>query len=676
VVFLPERYQSRRRHTSLIQHAQDGRGAERSAEMTGEFHTPNAARIHALCAWMLRFFCVLCLLLGILAAEPVTTPLPVDIASRLGARAGAARIAGSTVRAYLLYSEAAKLDPLNSHYRQNKDELEPLARLLLNQNLEMADIRSDVEASRLEATPGADASVAVRMAEKAERARKAGQTVRAYLLYDAAAKRYPANPSYRENANVLAPVASLLQSSKLEAPDIAADVKAAELESLSGADPSVRVAGSDWQIDSSLAALPHIKFGPEHHDFNLKGDRATLIRQVTSVYGIQVITDPDLPKTGQFSYQVTDADFRTAMDTLTAVTDTFVFPVSPQVLFFAEDTEAKRNDLEPNILLTVSLPDSLNDKDLVDAANGVRSVLNLKSFGWDSVNHTVMIRDRFTRAHVAKSLLESLLVPHAEISLELQFVTLDKSTSYEWGITPQTTFNLLSPLQKLFNFKTILPTIASGVQYIAVGNGLGIFGIGVTSTQLLATYSKSTAGNSYDATVVVEDGQTANLHVGEKYPIPTSLYQGASQSTPSIYNPIGTFTQEDLGLVLKVTPHVKGNGEVSMEVEADYKALGTQTFNTVPSVAERKFTGNVTLQPDELAIIAGLDQSTKTSSRSGYPGLSEIPGLNQLISDNQRSSTTSETLVVLKPVVKRLPMSDAITPQFLVGPIHGVRVLL
>jgi general secretion pathway protein D len=620
--------------------------------------------------------CVLATLPGSLFAAPVTTPLPSDIAARLAVRAAEARKASANTRAFLLYSEAARLDPLNANYRENRDELEAVAKLLLAQKLENPDIKADIEACTQEATPGSNASVAVRLAERAEKARKAGQSVRAYLLYAAAAARYPGNPDYRENRNVLAPIASLLRSTELDNTDISADVKAAELESLSGSEPELKETGGEWQAEHSLADLPHVQASAEHHDFDLRGNAQTLIQQVTSVYGVHQIIDPDLPKTGSYSLQITDVDFRTALEALTLVTHTFVFPVSPQVIFFAEDTEAKRNDLEPSVLLTVSLPNSLDEKELIDVANGVRSVLNLRSFGWDSLNHTVLIRDRFTRAYVAKALLESLLIPHAQVSLEMQFVTLDSDVAYQYGILPQTNFQLLSPVQKLFNFSTILPTLVSGAEYFALGGGLSTFGVGITTAQAFATYTKSIATTDYDTTIVVQDGETANLHVGEKYPIPQSLYTGASQSTSSIYNPIGTFTEEDLGLVLKVTPHVKGDGEVGMDIEADYKALGTLTLNTVPSVSERQFKGSVTLQADQWAFLAGLDQKTVTRSRQGLAGLTNIPSLSQILSDNNRETTKSETLVVLKPVIKRLPMSDAITPEFLVGSARGVRVLL
>jgi hypothetical protein len=615
-----------------------------------------------------------------LQGAPVSTPTPKDIAARLAARANAARRTSSRegpriLRAYLLYVEACKLDPLNASYRENRDELEPVAKLLKQQDLESADIKADMKAAEEEATPGSDASVAVRLAGKAEHARKAGQTVRAYLLFAEAAAKDPNNAEYRETRNSLAPVASLLLSSNMDKTDITADLKAAELESVSGANAAIEPVGADWEQENSLAGLPHVLPRSEHHDFNLRGDEATLIQQVTSVYGVKALTDPDLPKTRNIALQIQDADFRAAMDALTAVTNTFVFPVSSQVVFFAADTEQKRNELEPNVVLSLSLPDVFTDKDLIDAANAVKGVLNLRSFGWDSVNHTVVVRDRFTRAHLAKSLLESILLPRAELTLEMQFLTLDTDVSYHYGLALPTSMQVLN-LSKLAHFQTALPSLSSAVNFFALGAGPALFGLGIGSANLFATYSNSFARATYDTTVNVMDGQTANLHVGEKYPIPTSLYSGATQTGGSIYNPIGTVTQEDLGLVLKVTPHINGDGQVSMDIDAEYKALGTETFNTVPSISVRKFSGTVRLREGEWAILAGFDQNTHSRTRNGLAGLGDIPGLNQLLTENTTDKASSETLIVLKPVITRLPMSDSISPTFLAGPVRGVRVLL
>jgi general secretion pathway protein D len=200
-------------------------------------------------------------------------------------------------------------------------------------------------------------------------------------------------------------------------------------------------------------------------------------------------------------------------------------------------------------------------------------------------------------------------------------------------------------------------------------------GVGLTDATLFATYSKSTSKVLYDATVVVSDGQTANFHVGDKYPIPQTIYTGSQQSS-SIYNPIGQVTLEDLGLVLKLTPRVNGDGDVSLDVEAAYKALGTQTFNTIPSIAEREFKGTVTLARGQWAVLTGIDQDTFSKTRTALAGLGQIPALGQIFTEHTSDSQRSNTLLLIKPTITTLPMSATISPQYLLGPVRGERVLL
>ncbi|MDQ2839920.1 MAG: type II and III secretion system protein, partial [Acidobacteriota bacterium] len=111
-------------------------------------------------------------------------------------------------------------------------------------------------------------------------------------------------------------------------------------------------------------------------------------------------------------------------------------------------------------------------------------------------------------------------------------------------------------------------------------------------------------------------------------------------------------------------------------LEADFKSLGSQTYNTVPAIAERAFKGSLTLRPGEWAIVAGLDSSTDTFSRTGLAGIGQIPGLKQLLTQTNRESQTSNTLIVIRPTITALPMTGLISPEFLLGPRRGARVLL
>jgi general secretion pathway protein D len=200
--------------------------------------------------------------------------------------------------------------------------------------------------------------------------------------------------------------------------------------------------------------------------------------------------------------------------------------------------------------------------------------------------------------------------------------------------------------------------------------------VGLTDATIFATYSKSFTSNLYDASVTVGDGQTANLHVGDKYPIPQTLNNTFQQTGGSIYNPIGEVTLEDLGLILKMTPHVNGEGDIGLDIEAQYKALGTQTINTVPAINQRQFKGSVMLREGQWAVLAGMDENTTTVTRNGIAGLAQIPGLNQVLGENTRDNKSESTLLVIKPTITRLPMSSFVSPQYLLGPILGARVLL
>ncbi len=522
-------------------------------------------------------------------------------------------------------------------------------------------------------------AVAARLAREAHEAQMANQLVRAYLLYSEAAARDPSNASYRANRDSLAPIAHLLTKADLETANVSADIKAAEKEAAAqppGTEPPIEFATEkEWSRQPDLQPIPHIQPTASTGTFNLQGDTKRLFEQVTAAYGIRVLFDPELEPERNVRFQIDDADFRTAMEGLTAVTHTFVFPVSQHEIVVARDTENKRNELEPVVLLSFPLPNALDQKDLIEAANAVRGVLNLRTIGWDSANRTVIIRDRATRARVGRALLEALLLPRAQISIEVQFLTIDTDKSYHYGAALPTTFQLID-FGHIGGFQSILQSASTAANFLAFGGGATLFGIGISDATIFATYSNSFSSNLYDVTVVVGDGQTANFHVGDKYPIPQSLYTGAQLSTPSIYNPVGQFTEEDLGLLLKMAPRLNGSGEVSIDVEADFKTLGTQTIDTVPEINEREFKGTVTLQEGQLAVLAGMDTSSFTRTRNGLRGLAEIPGLDQVLAENTRETQTSRTLVVIKPTITRLPMSSYVSPQFVVGPARGERVVL
>jgi type II secretory pathway component GspD/PulD (secretin) len=269
--------------------------------------------------------------------------------------------------------------------------------------------------------------------------------------------------------------------------------------------------------------------------------------------------------------------------------------------------------------------------------------------------------------------LQALLLPHAQLQVELKFLTVDTDKKYHYGSALQTSFPAYF-LGHIGGFTSVYPSINTAL--LLVGSGGSLFGFGLADASFFAQYTDSFAQVIYDATVAVGDRQTANFHVGDKYPIAQTLYTGYSQGPPSIYNPVPQISLVDLGLVLKIIPSVNGDGDISLDVEAEFNSLGNQVVNSVPSIADRIFKGTVSLREGQEAILAGLDSEIKSLTRNGVWGLTEVPYLNEALAENTREHVTSETLIVVKPTITRLPMAAWISPQYLYGPARGERVLL
>ena len=208
----------------------------------------------------------------------------------------------------------------------------------------------------------------------------------------------------------------------------------------------------------------------------------------------------------------------------------------------------------------------------------------------------------------------------------------------------------------------------TGVQTCALpicllGGGKSFLGLGITNAGLFATVTKGISTTVLRSEVVTTHGQAATLHVGDKYPIVTSGYFGATTGSGTVYTPPPTINFEDLGLSLKVTPYVHGRDEVTLEVEAEFKLLGSTSIDNIPVISNRKFQSKARLTNGEWAVLAGLLNGTEAKTISGLAGLSVIPVLR----NNTTTRTHTETLIVLKPHLLNLPPTEAPTHAAWVG---------
>ena len=109
---------------------------------------------------------------------------------------------------------------------------------------------------------------------------------------------------------------------------------------------------------------------------------------------------------------------------------------------------------------------------------------------------------------------------------------------------------------------------------------------------------------------------------------------------------------QDLGLTLKATPKVMRNGEVALTVDLKITALAGEAINSVPVLNNRAYSGVVTLKQGEAVVVVSEVDKQESKAISGTPGISEVPGLNSL-SSNDTSKNYATLLIVITPHVIR-----------------------
>jgi general secretion pathway protein D len=293
-------------------------------------------------------------------------------------------------------------------------------------------------------------------------------------------------------------------------------------------------------------------------------------------------------------------------------------------------------------------------QELQEIATGIRGALDSQKLMVDTTQHLILIRDKVTKVRLAEKLLQDLLHPRAQVSIEVEILTVDVSSSLNYGLIAA---RLHMPFRPSLAPANLLNYIPSGFSsFMTFGGGSTLVGIGITSAELFATVTQfQRARASFKAQVVAVDGQPASLHVGEKYPITTTAYIGTgSSSGGTVYTPPPTITFEDLGLLIKVTAHVTGSSAMSLDLDAEFKQLGATSANGIPVVENTQYQSKVDVVGGEWAVLAGLMTKQEATSITGLPLISRIP----LLRNNTTTKDEGATLIVLKPHVTIAPPSE------------------
>lgn len=134
-------------------------------------------------------------------------------------------------------------------------------------------------------------------------------------------------------------------------------------------------------------------------------------------------------------------------------------------------------------------------------------------------------------------------------------------------------------------------------------------------------------------------GNEAVMSVGDRIPIPRTDVSNNITTT--------SYTYEDAGIILKVTPRINEDGTITATVYTEVStpqyvpAMGVYRFN------KRSADTIITLQDNEPMVIGGLIGKEEEDSISRVPFLSNLPFFGALFRNHHKSNSESELMIFL-----------------------------
>jgi len=487
---------------------------------------------------------------------------------------------------------------------------------------------------------------------------KAGQFTKAFVFYSQAAALDPKNKTYRGLAEALQSRAT----AKL-APAESAEPVADEESSPVGD----RITEADLREARQMQPPPRLAGAPGRKSFDLSGDPRKLFDTVTKSFGLAVMFDQEYPVATdkKTPFHVDDVDFRQALRILEIATNSFVVVRNEHLILVVKDTQQKRVELEPNVALVVSLPETVNAQEIQELARGVQQAMEIQKFQVDNTRKLALMRDRISKVAPAQEMFTQLLFQRPMVAIEVEVVDFTQTGTNNYGTNLQDKAALVD-FGRIWN--STVPTADANT--VSFGGGKTFTGVGITSADVFATMTKSWGHSRMSTEIMSVDSQPATFHVGDRFPILTSGYFGTvtgNTGNGQVYSPPPSFQFEDLGVSIKVTPRVHGEDQMSLEIEAEFKVLSGTALNGIPIISNRKFNSKVRLKNGEWAVMAGLANQSDSLTLGGPWGLSSLPLFGQFFRKNNRSVDETNTMLVLKPRLLSLPITSNVAPPFYVG---------
>jgi type IV pilus assembly protein PilQ len=115
--------------------------------------------------------------------------------------------------------------------------------------------------------------------------------------------------------------------------------------------------------------------------------------------------------------------------------------------------------------------------------------------------------------------------------------------------------------------------------------------------------------------------------------------------------PVFTVQQVQAGVVLRITPTVGADGEISLDLQPEASSISGVSAEGLPEVSRRTVNTTLRVRDGETVVIGGLRQKEVSRNVNKVPVLSDLPLIGGLFRPRNRTERESELLMLVTPTL-------------------------
>jgi general secretion pathway protein D len=401
--------------------------------------------------------------------------------------------------------------------------------------------------------------------------------------------------------------------------------------------------------------------------------------------GINVSYDTGAPVDRPVTINLEGVTLEQALQQLMTMNGLSYKVLNDKSIFVFQDTQAKHAQFDDQVIQTFYLAHA----DVNDMSQLLSSIIRLPQLGVPPIiqvnksGNTIVVRGSTQIVQIIEKIIEQNDKPRAEIVIDVEILEVNRQRAKQYGLeltnyaigavlspevspagnltvvpppgngnpptTPSTGGGQSTPPTAVvspppFNANTISQGFSASDFYLAVPAAIIRFLETDTNSKLIAKPQLRGA-----------EGTKLSLRLGDRVPVIQTSYTPLATGGAGV-NPLSSYTYQDVGVNIDMTPTVTVDGDIVMDLTLDNSSLGPSISVagvSVPSFGQRTVTTRLRLRDGESNLLAGLLREDERKSLRGFPGAIHVPILSQLFSSNDSQISQTDIVMLLTPHIIR-----------------------